>query len=149
MNLSVRRRIAAKALKCGLDKVKFDSSSLDSIKDAITTFDIKQLIGQGKITKDQTNAQSRGRARQVRKQKSKGRQRGQGSRKGKSTARLGKKDVWMSRIRLQRKFIKELKEKSLIENSVYHNIYAKAKGGFFRSKNHIKLYLEEKKLFKK
>jgi len=53
----------------------------------------------------------------------------------------------MNQIRKQRKFVKELRDKKLINTKVYRQIYNKIKGGFFRSKNHIKLYLTENRLF--
>ena len=55
----------------------------------------------------------------------------------------------MIQVRNQREFIKELKEKELVEVGVYRNLYRKVKGGYFRSKRHIKLYLTENELFKK
>jgi len=79
-------------------------------------------------------------------QKKKGRQKGEGSRKGKKKA--GKKE-WMNTIRIQRAFLKELRAKKIIDKKIYRNLYLKSKGGFFRSKNHIKLYISEHKLGKK
>ena len=78
-----------------------------------------------------------------------GRKKGHGSRKGTANARLGDKKKWMSRIRLQRTFLKELKTKNKLTNEVYKDLYRKSKGGFFRSKRHIKLYITEHNLVKK
>ena len=39
--------------------------------------------------------------------------------------------------------------KEFIEKKTYQKLYLKAKGGFFRNKRHIKLYLEEYGLLKK
>ena len=78
----------------------------------------------------------------------KGRQKGHGRRKGKSTARLSKKEKWMNIIRLQRTFLKLLREKQVLTPKNYKVLYMKSKGGFFRSKRHIKLYMEENKLTK-
>jgi ribosomal protein L19E len=50
-------------------------------------------------------------------------------------------------LRIQRKFIKELKERKRISPKTYRQIYDKTKGNYFRSRNHIKLYLTENKLF--
>ena len=101
------------------------------------------------IKKVQKKGVSRARANKILKQKAKGQQKGLGSKKGKRTASNPKKDVWMKKIRVQRAFLKELKEKSLIETATYSNLYRKAKGGFFRSKKHIKLYIDEHRLIKK
>ena len=43
------------------------------------------------------------------------------------------------KIRNQRKFLKELKDKKIISKEINTNLRSKAKGGFFRSKRHIKI----------
>ncbi len=55
----------------------------------------------------------------------------------------------MIKVRTQRKLIKLLKEKKIITPNLYRNLYSKVTGNFFRSRRHIKLYLEEHKLTKK
>ena len=55
----------------------------------------------------------------------------------------------MAKIRIQRKFLAEIKEKKLLDSKTYRPLYLKAKGGFFRNKRHIKLYLEEHNLINK
>ena len=77
----------------------------------------------------------------------KGRQRGKGSREGRKFSIVNRKERWMARIRVQRSFLRELKEKSLISIGNYRMLYAKTKGGYFRNKRHIKLYLTEHNLF--
>ena len=52
----------------------------------------------------------------------------------------------MTKIRLQRKFLNELKESKLLSIENYKDLYKKAKGGYFRSKRHIKLFIDEHKL---
>ena len=82
-------------------------------------------------------------ARKNKLQKSRGKQRGFGSRKGKKTARTNPKEAWMNKIRLQRGFIKSLRDKDMIPSPFYHELYSKTKGGFFRSIRHLKLYVSE------
>jgi len=130
-------------------KIWFDDERLDDIKEAITKQDVKDLIGEGVIRAKPMKSISKGRTRVAKIQKAKGHRAGHGSRKGKKTARLSKKDSWMAKIRVQRKFLKSLREKALVTKSVYHNLYRKAKGGFFRSTRHLKLYAEENELFNK
>ena len=84
------------------------------------------------------------RARKRLMQRRKGRQSGPGSRKGSRGARLSKKRGWINKIRIQREFLRELKVKKIIDEKLYRDFYLKSKGGFFRSKRHIKLYLEER-----
>lgn len=55
----------------------------------------------------------------------------------------------MSRIRAQRDLLKRLRDHDLIAQPTFNSLYQKAKGGFFRSTGHIKIYLEEQKLFLK
>ncbi len=140
--VNTQKRIAADILKVGLDRIKFDQSRLSDIKESITKQDIRALIREGAIKAVPLNTTSKFWVRKNKAQKRKGKRKGQGSRKGKKTARLPKKRAWINRIRLQRKFLKELKDKEKISSAVYRELYLKCKGGFFRSKRHIKLYLE-------
>jgi len=149
MNLKTQKRLASKILKGSKKRVKFDESRLEDIKESITKADIRSLIIDKAISIEKKKGISRVRAKKRQKQKRKGKQRGHGSRKGKSTARLPKKINWMNRVRLQRAFLKDLKDKDLIDNKTFREIYKKIKGGFFRSKRHLKLYLEEHKLIKR
>lgn len=149
MRLTVQKRLAAQLLKCSEKKIVFDPLRLDDIKEAITKTDIRSLVKQGAIIRRPAKGVSRARARKNRLQKSKGKRKGHGSRKGKEKARTPKKKTWSNHVRLQRKFIKELKNRKIIDNSTYRTFYYKIKGGFFRSKRHIKLYMEEHGIGKK
>ncbi len=147
MKLKNQKRIAAEVMKTGKKKVKFDTNRLADIKEAITRIDIKGLVVDKAISADPKRGTSRSRARKILVQKRKGRKTGKGSRKGVITARLSKKENWMNHVRKQREFIQELRDKKLISTQVYRMMYSKVKGGFFRSKNHIKIYLTENRLF--
>ncbi|MBI2650455.1 50S ribosomal protein L19e [Candidatus Woesearchaeota archaeon] len=147
--LNVQRRLAAQILKCGENRVRFDPDRLEDIKEAITKTDIRSLIGEGAISEKRLLNTSRYWARKRKEQKSHGKQKGFGSRKGKKTARLNPKRTWMNKIRLQRNFIKSLRDKSMITSAAYHELYMKSKSGFFRSSRHLKLYTEERGLIKK
>ncbi|MFW5746561.1 MAG: 50S ribosomal protein L19e [Nanoarchaeota archaeon] len=146
MQLTVQRRLASEILKCSPKRVQFDEAQLEIIKESITKADVRALIDSGAIVEKPVKGVSRGRARKSQSQRAKGRQRGQGTRKGTANARESQKDKWLRRVRLQRAFIKELREKELISVQTYRSLYQKVKGGFFRNKRHIKLYLGERKL---
>ena len=148
MKLKTQRRLAADILKCSEKRILFDSSRLEDIKEAITKADIRGLIGTGAITKKPVKGISKVRARKRKKQRRKGRQSGFGSKKGKKTARLTKKKAWENKVRIQRYFVKDLRDKKKLDKKDYRDIYMKIKGGFFRSKRHIKLYLKEHSLVK-
>ena len=146
MNLKTQKRIASNVLDVSAKRVVFSTEHLSDIKEAITRQDIQGLISQGVIRKVQEKGISRVRARKIQIQKKKGRKKGQGSRKGKKTARAPKKKVWMAKIRLQRLFLKKLLTSKKIPTTTYRSLYRKSKGGFFRSKRHIQLYIKEKGL---
>ena len=82
------------------------------------------------------------------KQKSKGKRKGPGSRKGGPHSRLTKKERWTIKVRAQRKLLKELRDTGKIETKIYTDLYSKSKGGFFRSRRHINLYIQEHNLVK-
>ena len=149
MQLTLQRRIAASVLKCSQKRVTFDNSRLEDIKEAITKVDVRGLISDGAVKKIQKKGVSRARARKIAEQKSKGRRKGKGSRKGSKYARCTKKERWMKTIRAQRDLLKTLRDKKIIMAAQYHELYGKSKGGFFRSRRHIKLYLEEHGMTKK
>tara|TARA_Y100000310_G_scaffold324021_2_gene385297 strand:+ start:93 stop:542 length:450 start_codon:yes stop_codon:yes gene_type:complete len=149
MNLSSKKRIAAQLLKCGGHRVKFDTSELQSIKEAITKSDIRALIKDKTIKKKKETGVSRSRARKILKQKRKGRRSGPGRKSGTHKTRLPKKVEWMNKIRTIRDLLKNLREKDVINPKTYRSLYLKSKGGFFRSRRHVKLYIEEHSLGKK
>jgi large subunit ribosomal protein L19e len=147
--MNIQKRLAAQITKSSSKRIKFDNTRLADIKEAITKTDVRQLIGEGAIVRVQKRGVSRSRARHLMRQKAKGLRSGPGTRKGKETSRLPRKQAWIIRIRSQREFLKELKEKELISNATFRNTYLKAKGGYFRSTRHIKIFLEDNKLFLK
>jgi large subunit ribosomal protein L19e len=146
-NLKIQKKTAAKIMKCSPSKVSFDTESLDDIKESITRQDVRGLISSGAIFKKSSNKTSRVRARKILLQKTKGKRKGHGSRKGKATARESKKDTWMNKVRKQRLFLRLIKTKGLITKGNYRMLMNKTKGGFFRSERHLKTYLGERNLF--
>ncbi|MBN2422501.1 50S ribosomal protein L19e [Candidatus Woesearchaeota archaeon] len=148
MKLNVQKRLVANIIKGSKKRVKFDPLRLDEIKEAITKEDIKSLIKDNAIKVVSKRGVSKGRARKKQKQRKKGLRAGPGSRKGTKNARLKRKKIWVNKIRAQRALLKELEKKKLIPKKVYRELYVKSKGGFFRSKRHIKLYLTEQGLLK-
>ncbi len=144
--MNSKKILAGKLLKASPSKVIFADDALSDIQKAITRSDMRGLIAIGKVALRRTNEHSRGGARKIAAQKRKGRQSGRGSRKGAKFASVSRKELWMAKIRTQRKFLKELKTKGLLNTSSYRDVYRKSKGGYFRNKRHIKLYLDENKL---
>ncbi|RME52818.1 50S ribosomal protein L19e [Candidatus Woesearchaeota archaeon] len=149
MKLSIQRRLASIVLKCSPKRIRFNPARLEDVKEAITKTDMRLLSGQGGVRKVSVKGVSRGRARKIAEQKRKGLRRGPGSKKGTPNARLPRKERWVVKVRSQRAFIKELKEKGVIDTRAYRVLYRKVKGNFFRSKRHIKLFMNENDLAKK
>ena len=149
MRLTTQRRIAAQVLKVGQSRVLFDNDRLQDVKEAITKADVRSLIAKKVIKKIPEKKNSRGRKRKSLQQKRKGRKKGAGSRKGRKTSRLPRKRMWMQKVRVQRELLRKLKEKGMIAREDFKELYTKVKGGFFRNKRHIKIYIEEKGLIKK
>ncbi len=146
MKLAVQKRLAGDILKCSTKRIRLAPDRLSEMKEAITKADIRGLINDGLIIKMPEKGVSRARARKRANQRRKGLQRGPGKRKGKITAIIPRKTSWMAKIRAQRAFISMLKEKGLIDAAGYKNLYRKSKGGFFRNRRHIKIYMEDQKL---
>ena len=143
MKITSQKRLASVVLKVPQSKVKFNTLYLADIKEAITKADIKRLVLQGVIGVKAIMHASRSRARKRADQRRKGRQKGFGSRKGTNNARAPVKEQWMNKVRLLRSFLKELRDKELITTPTYRDLYRKAKGGFFRNKRHLKLFIDE------
>jgi len=146
MKLAVQKRLAADILKCSPKRIRLSPDRLSEMKEAITKADIRGLINDGLIIKIPEKGVSRARAKKRANQRRKGLQRGPGKRKGKATSIISRKTSWMAKIRAQRTLISLLREKGLVDADGYKNLYRKSKGGFFRNRRHIKVYMEEHKL---
>ncbi|CAB3290054.1 50S ribosomal protein L19e [Methanocaldococcus lauensis] len=148
MDVSVQRKLAAEILKCGIDRVWIDPTQLERVKMAMTRDDIRALIKDGVIKKKQKKGISSARVKKLKEQKKKGRRRGPGSRRGAAGARTPPKERWMATIRALRKTLKYLRDSGKIDRKVYRKLYRMAKGGAFRSKSHLFLYMKEHDLLK-
>ena len=136
-------------MKCSPYRIKFDETKLTEVKESITKFDIRRLINRGTITRLPEQGISKYRARMNKAQKRKGRRVGPGSRKGTVNARAGRKLQWIRQVRAQRVLLKRLRDNEFITQETFIRMYYKAKGGFFRSTRHMKLFLQEQDLFLK
>lgn len=146
MSLDLVKRLAADIMGVGESRIWIDPEKLERASMAISREDVKRLIHDGIIRKRPSSAPSRGRLRLRRIKKKKGRRRGAGKRKG---PRISRKELWISRIRAQRRYLKMLRERRLIERSTYRKLYALSKGGSFRSVSHLKSYIEEHNLLRR
>jgi len=149
VNLRSQRRMAADILKCGVHRVWIDPERMDEVARAQTKDDIRRLIKEGVIRKKPIKGQSRVRARKRHEQRKKGRQRGPGRRKGAKGARMPRKRQWIQRIRAIRRELRRLRDEGKIDRSTYRKLYMMAKGGYFRDRSHLLMYIEEHDLWKK
>jgi len=140
-DLRNQRRLAAEILKCGVNRVWIDEDRIDEIAKAVTRNDIRILIKGGAIVKRPEKGISTGRKKKLKLQKEKGRRRGHGSRRGPKYARFPRKRRWIVTIRSVRKVLKFLRDQNLIDKKAYRRYYLLAKGGSFRSKDHLLSHL--------
>ncbi|MDJ0269382.1 MAG: 50S ribosomal protein L19e [Aigarchaeota archaeon] len=141
MKLDMQKRMAAELLKCGESRVRFDEERLEDIESAITRQEIRQLIKDGAIYKVQAKGVSRVRVRMRLKKK-----RGPGSRKGAKHSIIPRKRKWINTVRPQRRFLKLLRDKGIIEPAVYRKLYLMTKAGAFKSVAALKEYIRINKL---
>ena len=141
-DLSAQKRLASDVLDVGKNKIWLDPDRQGDIAEAITREDIRELVDEGAIRAEEPKGNSRGQARERQQKRSYGHQSGPGSRKGKAGARQNEKDDWTSKIRAQRKRLRELRDDGEIDRSTYRDLYDKAGGGEFDSVADLERYLE-------
>ncbi|WP_455391439.1 50S ribosomal protein L19e [[Eubacterium] cellulosolvens] len=148
VNLTNQRRVAATILKCGANRVWFDSNRIEDVANAVTREDIRNLIDSKIIRAKQKEGKSGARIKHARGQRDKGKRKGQGSRKGAKYARYPKKRRWISTIRPIRSELRELRDQKLIDRNVYRKFYLYAKGGMFKNRGHLRSHLKAENLLK-
>ena len=141
-DLSAQKRLASDILDVGKNRVWFNPERQGDIADAITREDVRELVDEGAITAKDKKGNSRGRARQRKEKQAYGHQKGAGSRKGKAGARQNEKEEWGSRIRAQRRTLRELRDDGTLSKSQYRDLYDKAGGGEFDSVADLERYID-------
>ena len=146
MQISRIKQHSAKLLGVGNDRIWIDPKQLDRVAEAITKDDIRSLISENIIKKRKLSFKSRTGARKLLSKKAKGRKRGKGKKKGTKKTRSEIKKTWISKIRAQRRTLKELNESSpkAVQKIGYSNLYKKVKGNHFKGKNYLKRFVEGK-----
>jgi len=144
VNIAKKRELVARILGVGANRIRFEPDRLEDVADSITRDNVRSLVNSGAIWTVQVKGTSRGRAikkRAVWKVHGKG----PGSKKGKKTARVGKKEVYVIRVRSMRYRLKVLKERKDITNEIYWQLYKKVNGGQVRSLAHLRDLVKEAK----
>ncbi|MBU0957453.1 MAG: hypothetical protein KKF56_01445 [Nanoarchaeota archaeon] len=127
MNLRRKKILAAKKLGVGKNKIKFDSDSLNEIKEAITSLDIKDLKNSNAITIKEKKGRKK-----ITKRKTKVRQG-----KIKKNVNTRKRD-YVNLTRKLRTFAKSLKKQGKVTRDEYIDIRKKIKSKLYKSKAHLK-----------
>lgn len=144
VNIRKKRELVARILGVGVNRVRFEPDKLEDVADSITRDNIKALVKSGAIWTVRPKGTSRGRAEEKR-SVWKVHGKGPGSKKGRKTARVGKKEVYVERVRSMRYHLKVMKERKDITNDVYWQLYKKVNGGQIRSLAHLRETAKEAK----
>lgn len=131
-NLKAKKTMAAKVLGVGLNKVWFDPSRLNEIKEAITKQDIADLIKDKAIKKKPDEGVKRRAGKLKLKRKNKGRKRNE----GRIRLRTRKQD-YHKRIRKMRNFLKTFKKNEQISKKRYYELYGWLKAGVIKNRQGI------------
>jgi large subunit ribosomal protein L19e len=137
VNLKKKRELVARILDVGANRVRFEPDKLDDIADSITRENLRSLVNNGSIYTVKPKGTSRARAQEKRQTRKK-HGRGEGSKKGKKTARMGKKEVYVTRIRAMRYHLKVLKDRKDINHESFWSLYKKVNGNQVRSLSHLR-----------
>jgi large subunit ribosomal protein L19e len=139
--MRLQRRLAADILKVGKSRVWLDPTKREEIEKAITRTDVRKLIKKGYIKALPEKVHM---PKEKRKKKKR-----LGSRKGTKFSRLSSKRRWISTVRALRAMLRELKSSGQIDSKTYKHLRKLVKGGMFRSRSHLKTYIEQHGLLKK
>ncbi len=142
INLNSKKRLAARVTGVGVHRIRFDSDHLSDIADAITRSDIRSLITANTITIKSFTGTSRGRAHKKKAQRNK-RGTTQGSKHGSKGARVGKKEVYVAKVRSLRRLLKIAKDRKDITNPEFWTLYKKVGGNTVRNKAHLRTLIAE------
>jgi large subunit ribosomal protein L19e len=144
VNLKKKRELVARILGIGANRVRFEPDKLDDIADSITREDLRSMVKRGTIWTTKVKGTSRGRAKTkqaIRKKSGLG----PGSKKGKKTARTGKKSAYVTKVRSMRYHLKVMKDRNEINRQTYWLIYKKVDGGQVRSVSHLRDIVKQTK----
>ena len=133
MNLRNKKELAARALKVGKERVVFVKARLDEIKEAITKQDIRDLHIDGAIMIKEIS----GRKKNIKK---KGRR---------STGQIRKKvnirkQEYVIMTRKLRAYVAEMKKQGMLSPEEIKEIRKRIRNRMFRSKAHLKDYIQNK-----
>ena len=148
VNLKAKKRLAARVTGVGIHRIKFDTDHLDDIADAITRENIRSLITANTIRIKSFTGTSKGRAHTKKAQKNK-RGAKQGAKQGAKGARVGKKEVYVAKVRSLRRLLKIAKDRKDLTNPEFWELYKKVGGNTVRNKAHLRTLMDDIKVKRK
>ncbi len=148
-NLTSQRRLAARILKIGQNRVWINPERMSDVEGAITREEVRKLIHERTIVSLPEVGVSRSRAKTIRSKKAKGRRGGPGSITGAGYAKVTQKQAWMLKIRALRRKLRELKAGRVITEETYTQYYRMAGSGRFDSVAVLERNLKEHDLWRK
>lgn len=130
--------MASRIFKVGRNRVWLDPKHAKDIEGAITKADVRKMILKGWI-KELPEKIHKPKERRKR-------SRGEGSIKGARYSIVNRKRRWIIKVRPMRAMLQEMKKKNEIDNPTFKKLYSLVKGGMFRSRSHLNLYIEQNNL---
>ena len=121
VNLHSKKRLVARMYKVGMKRISFDSDHLDDVADAITRENIRSLLTANTIKIKPIV----------------------GASKGRKGARVGKKEVYVAKVRALRRRLKVVKDRKEITNKEFWELYKKIGGNTVRNIAHLRTLIEE------
>jgi large subunit ribosomal protein L19e len=128
--------MVSQLLGVGESRVRLDPEATEQLQDAITRESIRGWLSAGLIWVEPKSGISRGRVR-LRRLKRKRRGLGQGSKKGAQGSRVGKKSVWVARVRMLRHILKVKRDRGDISNQDFKKLYLQVKGAQIRTRKRL------------
>ncbi|MDI1495177.1 MAG: ribosomal protein L19e [Cenarchaeum symbiont of Oopsacas minuta] len=142
VNLRTKKRLVSRVTGVGIHRIRFNYNYLEDIADAITRENIRSLITANSITFKPIVGTSRGRAHQKKLQKTK-RGKKAGSKKGRKGARVGKKKVYVKKVRSLRYLLGVAKDRGELPNVEFWKLYKMVRGNTIRNKAHLRSLMAE------
>ncbi|MBS3070724.1 hypothetical protein J4407_00275 [Candidatus Pacearchaeota archaeon] len=134
MNLGKKKKLAARTLNVGKNRIVFVNSRINEIKEAITKQDIRDLNKSGAIIVKRIKGSKKKEKRKYR--------RSPGNIRKKVSKR---KKEYVTLTRKLRSYVSELKKQEKISVQDYLDIRKKIRNRYFRSKVNLKEYIGELK----
>lgn len=127
MNLLTKKRLAARALGVGVNRIRFNNERLNDVKEAITKQDIRDLMADGALSIREVRGRSSGRTERPRR------------RAGSVKVHVGKqKRTYVNFIRKTRAYLAEIRKQENITSEQFIQLRKELKGRHIHSKTHLK-----------